>query len=264
VRSGLLRSLAGLIVVAAALASRSPETRADEPLVMSPAVMADFAQYKSRRSPMYFAVSTDGLFSWYSYCIDYNCQAGQSERRTAVAECKKEGGADCVIFAVGSDVQVQYRVGDPATMAPATTTPCVIDTFVPGSVAGAIVASLRPGACTDFRRFGYYDDSKAFATSDLAKFQIARGWSFRYGSPEEAIKAAMGQCEASKKSLAVSDPCELFALGDIVVRGRVPAARRRRDLQEEQGRDERRSAAALTRRAAQFEFSRSRSVASSR
>jgi hypothetical protein len=29
----------------------------------------------------------------------------------------------------------------------------------------------------------------------------------------------MEQCEASKKSLAVSDPCGLFALGDVVVRG---------------------------------------------
>ena len=225
-RSGWMRSLAGLIVVTAALASRPPETRADEPLVVSPAVMADFAQYKSRRSPMYFAVSTDGLFSWYSYCIDYNCQAGQSERRTAVAECKKEGGADCVIFAVGSDVQVQYRVGDPATMALATTTPCVIDTFAPASAAGAIVAALRPGACNDFRRFGYYDDFKAYASSDLAKFRTARGWSFRYGSPEEAIKAAMEQCEESKKSLAISDPCELFALGDIVVRGMTESQQR--------------------------------------
>jgi len=225
-RSGPMLSLAGLIVVVAALASRPPETRADEPLVVSPDVMADFAQYKSRRTPMYFAVSTDGLFSWYSYCIDYNCQAAQSDRRTAVEECKKEGGTDCVIFAVGDDVQIEYRVGDPATMVPATTTPCMIDRFVPASAVGAIVASLRPGACSEFRRFGYYDDFKAFATSDLAKFRSARGWSFRYGSPEEAIKGAMEQCAKSQKSLSVSDPCQLFAIGDIVVRGMTEAEQR--------------------------------------
>jgi len=223
-RSRLMPWLAGLIVVVAALASRPPETRADEPLVLSPDVMADFAQYKSRRTPMYFAVSTDGLFSWYSYCIDYNCQAAQSDRREAVEGCKKEGGTDCVIFAVGADVQVEYRVGDPATMAPAKTEPCMIDTFVPA--AGAIVAALRPGPCSDFRRFGFYGDFKAFATSDPAKFRIARGWSFRYGSPEEAIKGAMDQCAESQKSLSVSDPCQLFAIGDIVVRGMTEAEQR--------------------------------------
>jgi hypothetical protein len=225
-RARLMPRLAGLIVVVAALASRPPATRADEPLVVSPDVMADFAQYKSRRTPMYFAVSTDGLFSWYSYCIDYNCQAAQSDRREAIEQCKREGGADCVIFAVGGDVQVEYRVGDPATMAPAKTAPCIVDKFAPASAVGAIVAALRPGACSDFRRFGYYGDSKVFATSDLSKFRSARGWSYRYGSLDEAVKAAMDECANSQKSLSVSDPCQLFAIGDIVVYGMTEAEQR--------------------------------------
>ena len=225
-RSRLMPWLAGLIVVVAALDSRPLETRADEPLVLSPDVMADFAQYKSRRTPMYFAVSTDGLFSWYSYCIDYNCQAAQSDRREAVEGCKKEGGTDCVIFAVGADVQVEYRVGDPATMAAAKTEPCMIDTFVANAAVGAIVASLRPGACGSFRRFGYLDDFKAFAASDVAKFRSARGWGSRYGSPEEAIASAMEQCAESQKELSISDPCQLFAIGDIVVRGMSEAEQR--------------------------------------
>jgi hypothetical protein len=181
--------------------------------------MADFAQYKARTKPLYFAVSKDGLFSWYSYCMGYNCQAPQTYRQEAVAECEKEGGTECVIFAIGDDVQIEYRVGDPATMVAAKTAPCTIDAIAANAAAGAIVAALRPGACGSFRRFGYLDDFKAFAASDLAKFRSARGWGSRYGSPEEAIKIALEQCAKSQKDLSVSDPCQLFAIGDIVVRG---------------------------------------------
>lgn len=71
-----------------------------------------------------------------------------------------------------------------------------------------------------------------------------RGWSLRYGTPEDAIKAAMDECAKSQKAPAVSDPCELFAVGDIVVRGMSGAEQRAAaEIQEEQGRDERRSAA---------------------
>jgi len=225
-RSHPLVLLAGIIAVLATLASRPLEMRADEPLVVSADVMADFAHYKALRKPLYFAVSKDGLFSWYTYCIDYNCQASQSYRHEVLANCADEGGTDCLIFAVGDEVQVEYRVGDPVSMAPATTTPCAIDTFAPGSPAAPIVASLRAGACNDFRRFGYHEDFKAFAASDLTKFRSARGWASRYGSPEEAIAEAMDQCAESRKSLAVSDPCELFAIGDIVVRGMTDAQKR--------------------------------------
>lgn len=217
--------LAGLIAVAA-LASRPPDARADEPLVLSPNVIADFAQYKARRKPLYFAVSRDGLYSWYAYCEGYNCQTPQTYRRDAIAECEKEGGTECVIFAVGEDEQFEYRVGDPATMVAAKAVPCAIDGIAAGSAASAIVAPFRPGACSDFRRYGYYGDYKAYATSDPAKFRVARGWSFRYGAPEEAIKAAMDQCAKLQKTLSVSDPCELFAIGDIVVRGMSAAEQR--------------------------------------
>ncbi len=225
-RCRLLLLLAGLIAATAAFAPRSQETRADEPLAVSPDVMADFAQYKSRTKPLYFAVSSDGLFSWYSYCIDYNCQAAQGYRREAIENCEKEGGTDCVIFAVGDEVQIEFRVGDPATMVAAKTRPCTIDTFVANSAVGAIVAALRPGACSDFRRFGHYDDFKAFASTDLAKVRSARGWGYRYGSAEEAIAGAMAQCAESQKALSVSDPCQLFAIGDIVVHGMTEAEQR--------------------------------------
>src|SRR5262245_13276398 len=102
------------------------KTRADQPLVVSPAVMTDFGQYKSRKKPLYFAVSSDGLFSWYSYCIDYNCQG---YRRSTLEACEKKAGTDCVIFAIADEVQIEYRVGDPATMVAAKGGPCTIETL---------------------------------------------------------------------------------------------------------------------------------------
>ena len=222
----LLLLLAALIAAMAAFASRGQVTQADEPLVVSPDVMADFALYKSRTKPLYFAVSSDGLFSWYTYCIDYNCQAAQGYRREVIKDCEEEGGTDCVIFAVGDEVQVEFRVGDPATMVAAPATRCAIDTLVSNTAVSAIVAPLRPGVCSSFRRFGYLDDFKAFAASDPAKFRSARGWGSRYASPEEAMKIAMEQCAKSQKELSISEPCELFVIGDIVVRGMSEAERR--------------------------------------
>jgi len=219
--------LAGLIAAMAAFVSRSPETWADEALVISPDVMADFAEYKARRKPLYFAVSKDGLFSWYTYCMDYNCQAAtQSYRREVIVNCEEEGGTECVILAVGDEVQIEYHVGDRATMVPANAAPCAVDTIAAGSAASAMVAAFRGRTCGAFRRYGYYADFKAYAASDPAKFRVASGWGYRHDSAEGAIKTAMDQCAKSQKVLAVSDPCELFAIGDIVVRGMSAAEQR--------------------------------------
>src|SRR5215510_5837898 len=124
-RLGVL--LVGFVAAMGGFAVPCPKALADEPLVVSPEVMADFARYKARSKPLYFAVSTDGLFSWWSYCMDYNCQATQSYRQEAIERCKQEGGTDCVILAVGNDVQLEYRVGDPATLALARPAPCAVD-----------------------------------------------------------------------------------------------------------------------------------------
>jgi hypothetical protein len=218
--------VAGAIAGVLACASRGQETRAEEPLVVSPEVMAQFEEYRARRAPMYFAVSSDGLFAWYSYCVDRACGGEQKYRRAAVDDCEKEGGTDCRIFAVGDEIQIEYRVGDPATMTPATARPCAIETFAAGSAAAATVASLRPGACSDFRRFGHLDDFKAFATSDPLKLRSARGWSFRYKDPDDAMQGALEQCRKSRTALSVSDRCQVFAIGDILVHGMTDAEQR--------------------------------------
>src|SRR5262245_30275180 len=175
-RCRLWMLLVGFIAAMAVFVLRCPQAAADDPLVLSPDVMADFARYKARSKPLYFAVSTDGLFSWWSYCMDYNCQATQSYRQEAIERCKQEGGTDCVILAVGNDVQLEYRVGDPATLALARPAPCAVDAVAADSAAGSMVALFRPGACGTFRRYGYYDDFKAYAASDPTKFKVARGW----------------------------------------------------------------------------------------
>jgi hypothetical protein len=88
------------------------------------------------------------------------------------------------------------------------------------------VATLRPSECSDFRRFGHYDDFKAFATTDLHKRRSAWGWSSRHGSPDEAIKSALEQCAISQKELSVSERCAIFAIGDIVIEGMTEAEQR--------------------------------------
>ena len=218
--------VAGFIAAMAVFVSPSPEARADESLVVSPDVMTEFAEYKARRKPLSFAVSKDGLFSWYVYCEGYNCQATQNYRRDAITRCEEEGGTECVIFAVGDEVQIEYRVGDRATMVPANAEPCAVDTIAAGSAASAVVAAFRGRTCSAFRRYGYYADFKAYATSDPAKFRVASGWGYRYDTAEAAIKTAMDECAKSQKALAISDPCELLAVGDIFVRGMSAAEQR--------------------------------------
>jgi hypothetical protein len=226
IRPALLLLAAGVVAALLGGAVSIEGARAEEPLVVSPEVMASFAEYKARQRPMYFAVSSDGLFSWYSYCVDPTCGGEQKYRREAVEACEREGGSDCLLFAIRHDIQVEYRVGDPATIVPATARPCEIETFAAGAAAGAAVASLRPGACSDFRRFGHLADFKAFATSDPLKLRSARGWSFRYKSPDDAMKGALAQCAKSQTALSVSEPCQLFAIGDIVVHGMTEAEQR--------------------------------------
>ena len=51
-RCRLLLLFAGLIAAIAVFAPGAQETRADGPLVASPDVMVDFAQYKSRSKPL--------------------------------------------------------------------------------------------------------------------------------------------------------------------------------------------------------------------
>jgi hypothetical protein len=211
--------VAGLIVAVAALFPRAQAVRADDVLVVSPDVMAGFEEYKKRKKPMYFAVSADGLVYWYIYCPERQCDTIRDYRRRAIDECEKAGGTDCRIFAIGEDIEVDFRIGDPAAMVPARITPCVAEAVAADTAAGAIVQGLRPGECDDFNRYRFYDHFKAFATTDFAKYRSTWGWSYRYDTPAEAIRNALEQCDQGRKDLGIPDDCEIFAIGGIVVYG---------------------------------------------
>lgn len=221
IRAALLRVACVLAVLAA------PAASADEPLVISPDVMKSFERYKSRKTPMYFAVSADGLFSWYATCLDRSCGITQNYRRIAIEECEKAGGTDCLIFAVGDEIQVDYRIGDPATMTPARTELCdAAGGTISGAAADAI-ARLTPRACQNYRTYGRYGDFKALAGADMESPQGTWGWGYGHDTPEAAAKRAMAECANGRKEYDITAECRLFAIGDIVVDGMSDAELRR-------------------------------------
>ena len=206
-----------------ATSTGQPVARADDTLVISPEVAKNFAEYEARFRPVFFAVSADGMHSYYFYCDDVSCDTAQKTRNEAVQRCESHGGTDCRIFAVGRDVQVKYRVGDPATMVAAKDPPCVVESVAAGSPAATVVASLRKLECRDFSRFHFIDDFKAFATTDIKNPKNTWGWAYRYKDPNGAMKGALDQCDQSRKEESVADACRVFAIGGIVVDGMTDA-----------------------------------------
>jgi len=221
-RRGLL-SIAALLIAMLALIAPPRVTRADDTLDVSAAVMKDFDEYKGRFRPLFFAVSADGLFSGYIYCIDAACDTSAQTRRHAIQLCERAGGTDCRIFAVGRDIQVKYRVGDLATMGTAKSPPCVAESVAAGSPAAAVVANLRPAECSNFRGFRFHEDFKAFATTDFKNAKNTWGWAYRHADPDAAMKGALDRCNQGRKDNSVSDPCRVFAIGAIVVYGMTDA-----------------------------------------
>jgi hypothetical protein len=192
---------------------------ADDVLVVSPDVMKEFDAYKAQFRPLFFAVSADGLYSGYLYCLDAVCDTSPQTRRQAVKLCESSGGVDCRIFAAGTDIQVAYRVGDPAKMVPAKHPPCVIDAIAAGSPAAALVAPLLPSECSDLRRYGYLEDFKAFAATNGTPRKNTWGWAYSRKSPADALKGALDECDKGRKEYSVTAPCQVIAIGSIVVIG---------------------------------------------
>jgi hypothetical protein len=198
------------------------QVRADDVLVVSPDVMKEFAEYKAAQRPLFFAVSADGFYSGYIYCIDAACDTSPRTRRIAIQQCEDEGGFDCRIFAAGADIQVDYRVGNPATMVPAKAPPCVVDGTVAPSAAAA-VARLRPNECSQFRKYGFNKAFKAFATTDLTQRHRSWGYSAGYHDLDDAMKRAVEHCTKGRAYMHTTEPCRLFAIGAIVVDGMTDA-----------------------------------------
>ncbi len=118
-RRGRTHWCAGCCFVAAAMLSFSPlhmsPLRADEVLFIAPEVWQGFQEYKRYKHPKVFAVSANGLAYGYSYCPDYRCKLTPDARTLALNSCVQGGGKACRVFAVGTDIKVQYKI---ATLVP--------------------------------------------------------------------------------------------------------------------------------------------------
>jgi hypothetical protein len=205
---------------------------AEDVLVVSPDVMQCYEEYKRRKKPLYLAVSADGLYCGYVYCPEYRCDPTKNNRQIAIDQCVKAGGRNCRIFAVGADIEVEYRVGDASRMTPPSSEPCVLGTPpVPASAGPAVTAAaawearLRGEECSDYRHSKQLANFKAFATTDPAKTRTAWGWSFGYSTVEAAIERAMQECTLARERESAIPPCQLFSLGGIVVYGMTEAER---------------------------------------
>jgi hypothetical protein len=106
--------LSGCCFLAAAIlacaASLPTPLRADEVVLIAPQVWQGFEDYKRQKQPKIFAVSADGLTYGYSYCPEYRCRLTPDARSLALASCAKSGGRACFVFAVGTDIEVPYKV----------------------------------------------------------------------------------------------------------------------------------------------------------
>jgi len=103
-------TLAAVVLLAPGVAA------ADDVFLVSPEVMEFFnGEYKSLNSPRAMAVSADGYHIGYSACPSHRCRMLPSARDLAMQACFSAGGLGCRIFAVGDDIQVEYRVMDVAT-----------------------------------------------------------------------------------------------------------------------------------------------------
>jgi hypothetical protein len=60
--------------------------------------------------PGAFAITKDGQSAYYSWCQDIRCVAGPSYSHDAVENCQRQFGADCVVFAIRDEIQVDYEV----------------------------------------------------------------------------------------------------------------------------------------------------------
>ena len=105
--------VAGFFMLAlAGCAASEPKTLPSGPIAISPqtdgALSAYLRKVKVTR-PGAFAVSPDGLNSFYTWCDDTAC-ATASYSAPALRGCQAFSGAPCVVLYVRHEARVQYSV----------------------------------------------------------------------------------------------------------------------------------------------------------
>ena len=110
-------------------------TANEEPIYISPRTNTALQSYFDKVGTVgsgAFAVSPDGHYSFYSYCIDSSC-GGISLIQDALLHCQKMAGTKCVILATGGGISHPYKVGSPGA---AETVPLMKGPEIERRVAG--------------------------------------------------------------------------------------------------------------------------------
>jgi len=114
-------------------------------ITVSNATWGHFQQYLAAigvNQPGAFAISKSGDGSYYIWCQELQCMGGPTYKYEALRNCERDG-ADCVIFAYGKDILVNYEVEKRAAVSqvPAAPTPTQTASVAPPSMR--ISNSLR-------------------------------------------------------------------------------------------------------------------------
>jgi hypothetical protein len=72
------------------------------PITLSPGVKQALEEYRSLRTPYYFAVSSDGEAFGYTYCQEVRCRS-VGDAASAVYSCERSG-KECKIYARREEV----------------------------------------------------------------------------------------------------------------------------------------------------------------
>jgi hypothetical protein len=100
-----MRVVIGLLWVCVLAACQAGGYVGSGPIKFSESSLRNFDHYISRETPMSFAVTKDGLRSFYYYCPwNYQGHCAALADTQVVYECERRTGQECLVFAKGRDV----------------------------------------------------------------------------------------------------------------------------------------------------------------
>jgi len=93
----------------------SPITKAGDEVLLARTVWADYESYLRHLGPNdtgFYAITPDGLGGAASGCAETKCRPGPATREAAISRCKEVSppSLDCIIFAEGRDIEVDYEI----------------------------------------------------------------------------------------------------------------------------------------------------------
>lgn len=105
--------ISGIVLVLSA-ALPAPADAGGE-IQLARVVWADYESYLRHLGPGnagYYAITPDGLGGAPAGCATTKCRPGPATREAALARCKEVSppSLDCIIFAEGPDIEVEYKI----------------------------------------------------------------------------------------------------------------------------------------------------------